>query len=314
MKPLVRALFALFSFTLVCRADVSPSLRFLAIGDSGSGKPMQKEVADAMAAYAKKSSVPLSFVLVLGDNFYEDGVTSTNDPQWQTKFEKMYDQNALPVPFLAVLGNHDWRGDLPDVEIDYAKVHPESRWKMDGHWYKRHFQIDATADADFFFLDSGLWDATDAHVAGDARSKKLGEEQMDWLTAELQKSKATWKFVAAHQTIYSNGHHGRDRDTIALRERLVPLFKKYNVDAYFSGHDHDLQRIVVPDVPTLFLVSGAAGHLRGKEYNDWKPFYESTAGFLSVQVSSTEMRGQFINSAGKIIDVWHRRPSSLSAH
>jgi hypothetical protein len=38
-----------------------------------------------------KSSADLQpqFVVALGDNVYEDGVKSVDDPQWQTKFEKV---------------------------------------------------------------------------------------------------------------------------------------------------------------------------------------------------------------------------------
>ena len=54
------------------------------------------------------SSTPdpgFGFVVLLGDNFYEDGVASVDDPQWQTKFEDPYAN--IDLPFYAVLGNHD---------------------------------------------------------------------------------------------------------------------------------------------------------------------------------------------------------------
>lgn len=304
MKILSRIFTVFLLLTFLPGTQAEPSLNFLAMGDSGSGTRMQIDVAEAMAHYAgeNQNSQPVSFVLVLGDNFYQKGVSSVRDPQWQQKFEQMYDKSRLPMPFLAVLGNHDGPRNFQDVQIDYARIFPESRWKMDGHWYKRHFLIDPTdlkTGVDFFFLDSGLWDAAD---------NTMGEKQMAWLTDELKNSTALWKFVATHKPVYSNGHHGRDSDILALRKRLAPLLTQYKVDAYFSGHDHDLQRIQVPEIPTLFLISGAAGKLRPKQFDDWKPFYESSSGFLAVRLSANQMRGEFIDAKGKIIDVWHRPP------
>ena len=53
--------------------------RFIAMGDWGTGRPGQHKVAAAMAERAKKDKV--DFLLTVGDNFYEDGVTSADDPQ-----------------------------------------------------------------------------------------------------------------------------------------------------------------------------------------------------------------------------------------
>src|ERR1041385_5573101 len=83
------------------RARAAETFQFLAIGDAGSGTQIQKDVAEAMALYAEQ------------------------------KFEKMYDRERLPMPFIATLGNHDWRGNMPDIEIEYTRAHPETRWQMD---------------------------------------------------------------------------------------------------------------------------------------------------------------------------------------
>jgi tartrate-resistant acid phosphatase type 5 len=286
------------------------TLHFLAIGDAGSGTVMQTSVADAMGRFAQqtRSNSPLNFVLVLGDNFYPQGVTSIHDPQWNTKFESMYEAKALPVPFIAVLGNHDWKTDSPDVEIAYAKANPKSRWQMDGHFYKRTFAID-DVQADFFMIDSALWDG-DSHI-DKYSDKKMGDKQLTWLREQLSASTARWKFVAAHHPIFSNGGHGHDANILAMRKKLLPLFNQYKVDAYITGHDHDLQRNEPAGTQTLFLVSGAAGKLRAQKYKDYGPFYRSTLGFLSIELSPTEMHGKFIDVKGDVLNQWTRAPLSL---
>ena len=295
------------------------SLHFLVTGDTGGGAKQQKDVAEAMARYAAshQKSNPVNFVMLVGDNFYNDGVKTVDDPQWHDKFEAMYDSNRLSMPFLVVLGNHDWRLSTPDVEIDYPKTHPGTRWRMDSHYYKREFWLPGVDTntpplAEFLFLDTQAWDTGTGYVAK-FPDKTLGERQMAWLEEQLKHSRARWKIVAAHHPLYSNGEHGHDKQVIDLRARLEPLFKHYKVDAFITGHDHDLQRIQVPGEPTLFLISGAGSKLRPKYFSDWQPFHASTPGFLAVQITATEMRGEFLDVADKKLDEWRRGPMSEPA-
>jgi tartrate-resistant acid phosphatase type 5 len=307
----------LLGASLASTLVAADSLHFLAVGDTGTGAEGQKQVAEALAKYAdavKGSSNAINFILMLGDNFYSDGVKTVDDPQWQDKFEKMYDAKRLPMPFYVVLGNHDWRNDAPDAEIEYPKLHPNSRWKMDGHYYKRSFpskSADANAAplADFFFIDTEAWNTKGSHVSM-YPDKKLGDKQMAWLEKELKASHARWKIVVAHHPLYSDGEHGHDVQVLALRKRLDPLFKENGVNAFITGHDHDLQRIEIPDHPVLFLISGAGSKVRTKKYDDWKPFHGAQLGFLSVELDQKEMRGKFLDVDNKPIDIWHRKASS----
>jgi len=83
----------------------SDHLRLIALGDTGTGNEDQRKVAEGMAKICEQSGCDL--VLLLGDNFYPDGVNSTVDPQFKSKFELVYQK--LNLPFFAVLGNHDVR-------------------------------------------------------------------------------------------------------------------------------------------------------------------------------------------------------------
>ena len=65
---------------------------------------------------------------------------------------------------------------------------------------------------------------------------------------EANRRNPTWLLVAGHYPIYSVGEHG---DTSELKSYLQPLLQKYNVHAYFCGHDH-LSGINY--VPLLFLI------------------------------------------------------------
>lgn len=294
------------------------SLHFCAFGDTGSGGEQQKVVAEGLAQFAAKSAhdKPVSFVVMLGDNFYEDGVKSVNDPQWTDKFENMYDSNRLGMPFFVVLGNHDWHKGLPDVEIDYARAHPASRWKMDAHYYKRQFWAGAMATnepplLDLFAIDTEAF-SDDVKTVLDYPDKQLGAKQLAWLEQQLQESHATWKIVVAHHPLYSNGAHAHEAQLAKLKKILGPLFQKYKVDAFITGHDHDLERNEIPDKATLFLISGTGGKLRPQVYHDWKPFFASKPGFLSVELTPMEMSGQFLDAEGRVLDVFQRKPNSAA--
>jgi acid phosphatase len=65
------------------------------------------DVATAFAAQASGAD----FILALGDNFYENGVNSTTDPQWEKTWRANW-VDPFPqmagVPWYPVLGNHDY--------------------------------------------------------------------------------------------------------------------------------------------------------------------------------------------------------------
>jgi acid phosphatase len=285
-------------------------LRFFVVGDTGSKTQQQRDVAEALArradSFAKSTpQTPVRAVVMVGDNFYEKGVQTANDPLWQEAFEDVYDKRRLSMPFFAVLGNHDWVSN-PLAEIEYASKHPTSLWQMDNYWYKRQYFLkgDKCPLADLFFIDSDLWLRSEDGV------KSLGVRQLVWLQNSLANSQARWKFVFAHHPLYSDGAHGHSSEVTTMRDKIGALLEKYNVDAYICGHDHDLQRIVAPQAKTLFLVSGAGGKLRERAFNDYGPFYASKPGFLLLTVSPTRLQGEFQDDEGRMLDSFTRAPLS----
>ena len=66
---------------------------FLFFGDAGTGSKEQFQAAASMEDYCKNSKC--DFVALLGDNFYPSGVTSINDPLWNSAFESPYANLSL---------------------------------------------------------------------------------------------------------------------------------------------------------------------------------------------------------------------------
>ncbi|XP_024032456.1 purple acid phosphatase 17-like, partial [Morus notabilis] len=102
------------------------SLSFLVIGDWGRrGSFNQSEVAFQMGKVGEK--LDIDFVVSTGDNFYDNGLTSEQDPTFEESFSKIYTANSLQKQWYSVLGNHDYRGDAE------AQLSPFLR-KVDSRW------------------------------------------------------------------------------------------------------------------------------------------------------------------------------------
>jgi tartrate-resistant acid phosphatase type 5 len=250
-------------------------LRFLAVGDTGTGSELQQEVADAMEAVCDAAGC--DFVLLLGDNFYPIGVESTKDSQWDTAFNDIY--SAIDVPFYATLGNHDWnidrKGmgaelDRAQAQVDYTLV--SSKWVMDDFYYDF-----SKGDADFFSIDP---------VSVDLGA---GAPQQAWLDAALLASTATWRVAFGHYPFLSNGPHGNagSYDGREYGGEKVREFMEESlcgaVDLYLCGHDHSLQWL--EDSCGMALVvsgGGSSNSLLGGTNPVW--FEESTRGFVWIEI------------------------------
>src|SRR6516165_1782512 len=79
-------------------AAAENSLNFVLIGDWGrNGHDEQSAVAVQMGKIA--SHIGSQYTVSVGDNFYENGVTGLDDPQWQSSFEQIYTAPSLQSPW-----------------------------------------------------------------------------------------------------------------------------------------------------------------------------------------------------------------------
>ena len=67
------------------------------------------------------------------------------------------------------------------------------------------------------------------------------KEQIEWLDCELLKSKDKKKIIFGHYPIISNGLYEKTLEPFF--ELLFPILKKHNINAYISGHEHNIQYI-----------------------------------------------------------------------
>jgi len=228
-------------------------IRFIAVGDWGGVDHFpyhteeQIETADGMAKIAAEQGS--EFVLALGDNFYYSGLMDDDHAQmrFEQTFEKVYNQQALQVPWHIIGGNHDYCGDI-QKQITIA-TDTSNRWSFPDLNYKisKEFTDEngRTVKLDIVMIDT-------MHIAGfRCVAEELNEEffaqppgplslveattTLSWIESALSESEADYLVVAGHYPIYSPCSHG---NTDELIHKLHPLLKKYGVTAYISGHEH----------------------------------------------------------------------------
>ena len=284
-------------------ADTSPlaasqdGLNFLVFGDWGRrGEQDQLEVAEQMSRVARASNA--RFIISVGDNFYEDGVKSVDDPHWQKSFEQVYRDPAMHVPWYCILGNHDYHwGGSCDAQIDYHRISP--RWNMPARYYQQTHQVDAQTTADFFYLDTPPIIQSDYSVFEGFKTRQNVmtqdvPKQLAWFKSALAASTARWKIVIAHHPIYSGGGHGDSPDLI---QNILPLLHEHKVQAYFNGHDHDLQHLVAGEI-NLFD-SGAGSQHNPTSYTRHSKFAKSCSGFTTVSLQEDKMDLRMIDNKGR---------------
>jgi len=302
-RDFVRTLFAASQTALAGRFMSGPlhaddttagALNFAIIGDWGrQGRPDQKQVAQQMGIACKNAAA--SFVISVGDNFYERGVTSLDDDHWQRSFEKVYDAPSLQVPWYVILGNHDYAGKT-GPQLEYAKTNP--RWIMPARYYTQVYPVDSATRLECFYVDTCPFIGEYQHNPEFSEiPAQDADRQLQWLDRSLADSKAEWKLVFGHHPIYSSGlAHGNQPEMI---EHILPLLQKYKVQAYFAGHDHDLEHLKVGDLD--LIVSGAGSEHRPVKTPPTSPFSQATSGFALVSVRSNEMQVRFIDNVGNLL-------------
>ncbi|MEP4889308.1 MAG: tartrate-resistant acid phosphatase type 5 family protein [Aliiglaciecola sp.] len=270
------------------------SLSFLVLGDWGrNGHYQQKPVARMMDIVMQQ--LDGEFIATTGDNFYSNGIASVDDPYWQTSFEQIYDGPNLFEDWYPTLGNHDYRGNW-QAQIDYSKH--SRRWEFPAPYYAKTFQVGDNSEILMLFIDTNPLNPEYKNRPKYAETQKQdAEKQVNWIKQHLANSKAKWKIVIGHHPLYSSGK--RYGKTAGIQQVLEPIFEQYEVDAYFAGHEHDLQHNRPAGKQVEHFVSGAGSELREVQQREFTQYAVSEAGFLTVSVADDTMLVQFVSASGQ---------------
>ncbi|CEF67893.1 Tartrate-resistant acid phosphatase type 5 [Strongyloides ratti] len=298
-------------------------IRFFLIGDIG-GDPIypyssyaQRKVANAMNELCIEKKY--TFVINTGDNIYFNGVEHIFDSRFDDTFEYVYDKDYLKMPFYMTFGNHDYLGNTK-AQINYT--YHSNKWTFPNYYYTINYHLKNETKIKFLMIDtiqlcgntididgSNIisWIKADHHDPSGPDDVNLANEQWEWIKNELENSSDNYLFVVGHYPVYSISEHG---PTKCLIDKLDPLLRKYNVTAYFAGHDHNLQDLLVYDKESetymSYIISGAGSKTDRSKKNknkisddsvrffypqNFNPFGQlglSDGGFISVEVKNDQ--------------------------
>lgn len=243
------------------------SVRFMVVGDTGTGSEQQKELADLMLRY--RTAFPFEFVLMMGDNMYGGEKPEDFKAKFEDVYKKLLDDK---VKFYATLGNHD---ESNQRFYDYFNMKGEEYYRL------------TKGNVSFYSLNSNYMD----------------KRQVKWMEDEMSKDTADWKIVFLHHPPYSSGKkHG---SSSSVREVVEPIFLKYGVNAVFAGHEHFYERIK-PQKGIYYFISGAGGKLRPGDVKKDSPLtekaFDQDMSFMLLEVVKDEMHFQVVSRTGEIVD------------
>lgn len=272
------------------RTPGSERFRFVALGDSGDGGPVQVELAGRMSGEAA------DFVLHAGDLAYEDG----SFQQFEEFFFGVYGDLLSGVPVYAAPGNHEF-------------------YSRDGAAFRALLPRRARSSEPPGGGLSYSFDWGPAHVAVIDSNEPLvraaqGDEALlKWLDEDLKAARGRWLIAMFHHTPYPISHH-KDSDAAGWARRLLtPILERHGVHLVLNGHEHLYMRskplrggqAVEEGWGTVYVTTGGGGAVLHAAPEENDPFVEASASaphYLRVAVSGTEMCVQAVGQRGEVID------------
>jgi predicted phosphodiesterase len=241
------------------------SVRFLVLGDAGTGDREQFEVGNQMVRYAQR--FPFTFAIMLGDNLYGNERPQDFDKKFTRPYKALLDGG---IEFNAALGNHD------DPNQRYFKP-----FHLDGQRYRTFKK----GNVRFFVIDSNYLDPA----------------QLKWLEKELSQSGSDWKIPYFHHPLYTTARRGPE---VEVRAVLEPLFVKYGVDVVFVGHEHIYERLQPQKGIYYFTVGGAAKLRKGDTHPSplIAARYDRDRSFLLAEIAGDSLYFQTVSRSGAVVD------------
>lgn len=305
-----------FQFTTA--SDAPAPFRFIYVGDA------QNDIKALCSRTFRQAfaAAPDARLMVHAGDLVAEGY---DDALWGEWCHAMGFITAM-VPSVPTPGNHDKH--QPPTAQD-----PEAVLSVDP-LYRAHFTLPMNGPEGvacleeeayyidyqgvrFISLDSNVY-ANDDFV--EEHKQAAWDAQLDWLEGVLSDNPNRWTIVTHHHPLYSGG---KDRNNVALRDALLPLYDKYRVDLVLQGHDHVYARThklsgdetVAPDAPgTVYVVS-----VSGRKMYEVNPLFTDlmvkvlpdTQAYQVVDVEEMKLTLHAYDASGEFIDGFELRKDTV---
>lgn len=279
-------------------------VNFLLGSDFGrNGYYDQKEIAECMGKVSE--TVNLHCVVAAGDVHHFYGVRSVEDPLWQTNYEWIYSHPGLMLPWFAVMGNHEYRGNTRAV-LDYAGV--SARWAMKDRYYSvvlngrdcrvRILLMDTPPLIDKYRKNTEMYP--------DAGFQDY-ERQLAWADSVLSEASEDWILVVGHHPVYAQTDK-TPSERSDMQHRLGRLLERHpNVDMYICGHLHNFQHIRKSGSRIDYVVNTSASLSRETEAGEGTVFCSGETGFSLVSADKREICLYMLDKKGNVLHTVRRQ-------
>jgi len=295
MKKMSKIILLLFISFIVSFAQFSSAsandkstVRFAVIGDYGSGKRAERDIALLVKGWNP------DFITTLGDNNHPVGSAETIDRnigqffhEYISFYKGMYGSGATTNRFFPIPGHRDWDTNKLQPYLDYFTLPGNERY-YDFTWGPVHF----------FMLDTDEREPDGATVFS---------TQGEWLRRKLAESTSPWNLIYAHHAPYLS----RKMDGFP---RMRWPFKDWGAHAVLSGFYHVYERLSIEGIP--YFINGVGGSSItgfGKINPNSQFRYNKDYGAMLVVASNSQITFRFINRKGKNIDSYTVHKSKVDS-
>lgn len=208
------------------------------------------------------------FLITVGDQIEGYTDRETAEREWDEIFKSA---EILSCPVFYIPGNHDiYNSESRKVFIEKTGLNP-------------YYTFDY-GNSHFIVLNNAIYDSYD----------DMSEEQKFWLIQDLKNIRGKENiYVFMHKPFWA-GAVGSGRE-----DKMHDIFKKYNVDAVFTGHWHQYASNEIDGIRYI-LVGSSGGDYGGMENEGLGLFYQ----FLWCKVEDGKLYPSLIK-AGNTYDVDH---------
>ncbi len=213
--------------TFTTARDDKSRFSFIYITDTQANTAEMFETTKKTVNRAFRTMPGASFLLCNGD-FVESSGDKNSEWEWEQWFPAMQDC-WLAMPIVPVQGNHDTSPNKNfslhfNTDTTYSHLEGVVPTAMDGTVYSFVY-----GDALFLVINFEDW-KTEGYF------KSLAE----WMRKEVAKHPdARWRIATYHKCMFTGSKsHQSDKDAVAVRDAMLPIFDELKIDLALQGHDH----------------------------------------------------------------------------